>query len=181
MKKVLALMLALVFVLSLAACGGGSTFTKDEVEKALQESESDLVLQKSSDSDKEYYYEKNNGVIEADFLVKTKDGEKVESIEITNKDIDTKLLSSEDSIIDILSKLNESGKSSINDLKAASCIIQVFDLASLFDSSLGSKVEDIKPIVTDVFTKGSCRTGDWIIRSDINSNDKTVVITAKPS
>ena len=56
MRKAITIFLALVMVLSLTACGGGKAITKDDLETALKNTDKELSLQQSDNSNNEFNY-----------------------------------------------------------------------------------------------------------------------------
>lgn len=178
MKRLIALLLTLVMMLSLAACG--NTITKNQLEKALQETSEELVLQKTEDSDNVYQYTNDSIMEKSVYTVWTTNGSKVERIEIVYSNIDTTIFNSSSSIRELMNDIvNNSQSVPLYRLRAGMCILQVMNLMTLFDSSYKNKSADESlSSMAAVFTAGGAQFGAWTVSADMNKGAETVKITA---
>lgn len=166
MKKVLALVMALVLVLSLVACGSSkSVITVSDLSKKLETAHSNLNLAKSGDT-----YSWSGKVMmdsdTADIEVKADNKDQVISVSITDKGIYNDVLSSWSSIAELIKK--DSSKYTIGELTAATCIMQstaLIESAAKNDSGISTSEK-----LEELFTNGSCEVKGWKISVNI---DKT--------
>lgn len=173
MKKVLALVLALVLVLSLAACGSSkSVITVSDLSKKLESAHSAINLNKSGDT-----YSWNGKILmdsdTTDIKVKADDKDQVVSVSITDKGIYDDVLSSWSSIAELMKK--NSSKYSIGELTAATCIVQstaLIEAAANDDSGISTSEK-----LEELFTNGSCEVKGWKINIKMDKTADKVEIT----
>lgn len=174
MKKVIALLLAMIFVLSLTACGGGNNMSLSQLENELKYAHSDIHLSKSGSM----YSWSGKVVLSSDSVqieVKVDDSDNVLSTTITDKGIYNKALSSWDSVLALVTQIDaDSNKCTIGELIAARCVVQIIcliDAAANGDSSISSREK-----LEEVFKKGSCEVNGWKISLKIDSSSDVIVI-----
>lgn len=184
MRKAITIFLALVMVLSLTACGGGKAITKDDLETALKNTDKELSLQQSDNSNNEFNYSGKSTTNTSDYYVKTNDKGELQYLKISFQNIDTSLLSSADSISNVTDLLmNHPGDSKLKDARAGVCISQMINLITLFDASYSKKssAELIVAVANAFSSNGSSQFGSWNLSSTMNETEKTVEIIAEPA
>ena len=180
MRRTITILLALVMILSFAACGG--SITKDDLEKALKTTNEDIVLQKEDGVENEYHYSQESATETSEYVVKTKNGtDAVESLEITYHNVDTTRLGSTDSIMKVIDVImNRPNDSTLGDMKVGICISQVMNLVTLFDSSTKKmNTTELLSGVAEVFTTGSAQFGSWTITSRMDNSNNTLTIAVR--
>ena len=186
MKKVLALLLALVLVLSLAACGGGekseetsnkSIITVSQLTNELKTVHSDLNFSKNGND----YSWSGKVALDDDIAtikVKADESDNVLSVSITDKGMYNKALSSWDSVSKLMNQVNEdSGKCSIGEIVAATCVAQLialYDAAASGDSNAGKS-----EMLEQVFTSGNYKVDGWEIILKMNESSDIIDIDLK--